>query len=152
VAPRTPIRAVDAALVPALPDDVWRVVADVRAYPTWYPRSIATRVERAAELIGTRVTIRPWGGRAFTCRVVEAHPLRSLAFEYDGEFIRGHGTWRLEPAEEGTRVSYVLDAAAVGWAAALAGRVLPLGRVHSFAMRAILRALGREVARRGAAG
>lgn len=149
MAPRTPIRAIDAALVHALPDDVWRVVADVRAYPVWYPRGISVRVDRSAELVGTRVTIRPRGGRAFTCRVSEAHPLRSLALEYDGAFIQGRGAWHLEPAGGGTRLSYALDVVAVGWLAALVGRLLPLDRIHSAAMRSILRAIEGEVTRRG---
>ncbi|HEX7078360.1 MAG TPA: SRPBCC family protein [Candidatus Eisenbacteria bacterium] len=145
---RTPIRAADGAVLSFLREDVWRVVADVRAYPIWFPRSIRARVERADELIGTRVNLKPWGGRAFTCRVVEVHPLRGMVFEYDGGFIQGRGEWSLEPVERGTRVSYALDAVAVGRLAAIAERMISLSRVHSAAMQGVLGALGREVARR----
>jgi ribosome-associated toxin RatA of RatAB toxin-antitoxin module len=148
VTSRTSIRAADGAVLSFLREDVWRVVADVRAYPIWFPRSIRVRVERAEELIGTRVTLRPWGGRAFTCRVVEVHPLRGMTLEYDGAFIQGRGEWSLEPLERGTRVSYALDAVAVGRLAAIVGRMISLSRVHSAAMKGILGALRREVARR----
>lgn len=148
MAPRTPIRALDAAVLSALPEDVWRVVADVRSYPLWYPRWLSVRVDRSFDLVGTRLTMRPWGGRSFTCVVAEAHPLRSLLLEYDGAFIQGRGAWRIEAAPGGTRIAYALDAVAVGRAAALVGRVVSLSGIHSASMRSVLRALAREVARR----
>jgi len=40
----TPIQATDEAIVPFPPTEVWRVLANVAAYPSWWPRHLGLRV------------------------------------------------------------------------------------------------------------
>ena len=146
----TRIQAVDEIEVPFPPETVWRALADIAAYSTWWPAAIRLRVTRFVPgLVGSEIELRPRGGRAFRCRIDAVDPPRRLRTEYVGGFISGLGEWRLEPSETGTRVSYEVDVRAEGRLVAWIGRILPLARVHSHQMQAVLRGLGQMLARSG---
>ena len=147
----TSIRATDEAIVPFPPAEVWRVLADVAGYPSWWPRQLGLRVlHREAGLVGSEVEQRPFGGRPFLCRVDAVEEPSSIRAQYHGGFIEGRGEWRLEPAGSGTRVCYELDVRAEGRVVACMGRILPLGRIHSRLMRSVFEQLER-VLRQGKA-
>ena len=140
----TPIRATDEAIVPFPPAGVWRVLADVAAYPNWWPRCLGLRVlRREAGLVGSEVEQRPFGGRPFRCRVEAVEEPFRIRTQYHGGFIEGRGEWRLEPVGPGTRVCYELDVRAEGHVVACLGRIVPLGRIHSRLMRNVFRQLER---------
>ena len=140
------IQATDEALVPFPPRDVWRVLADVAAYPTWWPRVLGLRVlHREPGLVGSAVELRPFGGEPFRCRVEAIEEPRRMSTRYCDGFITGRGEWHLEPSGSGTRVRYELDVRAEGRVVAWLSRVLPLGRLHSILMRRVLRQLAREI-------
>jgi len=142
----TPIRATDELVVAFSPAEVWRVLADVGGYPRWYPRSLRLRVLRnVAGLVGTEFELRPFGGRAFRCRIDGVEAPRSIRLQYYGGFLDGRGEWRLESSASGTRVTYALDVTALGRLAAVIGRVLPFGRIHSRQMMGVLRQLERTL-------
>ena len=143
---RTPIRAVDEILLPQRPERVWPVVADVAGYARWWPRSVGVRALNDVAGAGAEVEIRPRGGRAFRCCVTDVDEPRSLCLRYGGGFIEGVGEWRLEPVAGGTRVRYAVDVAACGWAAAVLGRVVDFGRLHSRWMQQVLQNLAGAVA------
>ena len=140
----TPIQATDEAIVPFPPTDVWRVLADVAAYPSWWPSYLGLRVLRSeAGLVGSEVEQRPFGGRPFRCRVEAVEEPSSIRTQYHGGFIEGRGEWRLEPMGSGTRVCYELDVHAEGRVVAWLGQILPLGRMHSRQMQRVFRQLER---------
>jgi coenzyme Q-binding protein COQ10 len=145
----TPIRAVDERMLPFVPDQIWPVLAEVKGYPNWYPRSLNVKVLAAtADGIGSELEIRPRGGRAFRCRVESFKPPHRMRMRYPGNFIEGVGEWRLEAVTGGTRVVYELDVVANGRLVAWLSRLLPLGLLHSKSMREVLENLEREMARR----
>jgi uncharacterized protein YndB with AHSA1/START domain len=142
----TPIRATDEMTLPFPPAEVWKVLADVAAYPGWWPRRLGLRVLRAeAGLVGSEVEQRPFGGRPFRCRVEAVEELLSIRTRYHGGFIEGRGEWHLEPAGSGTRVRYELDVLAEGRLVAFLGRILRLGRLHSRQMEGVFRQIERRL-------
>jgi len=142
----TPIRATDELVVAFSPAEVWRVLADVGGYPRWYPRSLRLRVLRnVAGLVGTEFELRPFGGRAFRCRIDAIDEPHSIRLQYYGGFLDGRGEWQLESCASGTRLMYAIDVNALGRLAAVLGRVLPFGRIHSRQMKGVLRQLERRL-------
>jgi uncharacterized protein YndB with AHSA1/START domain len=147
----TPIKAIDEAIVPFPPSEVWRVLADIAAYPNWWPRHLGLRVlHREPGLVGSEVEERPFGGRPFRCRVEGVEEPLSIRTRYYGGFIEGRGEFRLESVGSGTRVRYELDVHAEGWTVACLSRILPLGRLHSRLMKGVFRQLERALAQRKA--
>jgi ribosome-associated toxin RatA of RatAB toxin-antitoxin module len=145
----TPIRAVDERVLPFAPDQIWPVLADVNGYPQRYPPSLHRQVRAVtAAGIGSEVELRPRGGRAFRCRVESLEPPRQMRIRYPGDFIVGTGEWRWAAAAGGTQVVYELDVVSHGRLAAWLGKLLPLGKLHSQFMRAVLENLERETAPR----
>ncbi len=139
----TPIRARDSIELPFAPEAVWRVLEDVRTYPEWWPASLHLRITaEGTGPLGTEFEICPPGGRPFRCLVESLEPPRSIRMRYNADFIQGHGQWRLEPVEAGTRVTYELDVAARGLLVAVLSRFLDLPEAHSKEMRLVLRNLG----------
>lgn len=142
----TPIKAIDEAIVPFPPTEVWRVLADIAAYPSWWPRHLGLRVvHREPGLVGSEVEQRPFGGRPFRCRVEAVEEPFSIRMRYYGGLIEGRGEFRLESVGSGTRVRYELDVHAEGRAVACLGRILPLGRIHSRLMQGVFRQLERAL-------
>jgi ribosome-associated toxin RatA of RatAB toxin-antitoxin module len=145
----TPIRAVDQRAMPFAADLIWSVLADLKAYPGWYPRSLNLKVLAVtADGVGSEVEICPRGGRAFRCRVESLEPPQRMRFRYPGDFIVGAGEWRLEAVAGVTRVTYEMDVAAHGRLAVWLGKLLPLGQLHSKFMREVLENLESATARR----
>lgn len=145
----TPIQAVDARVLPFTPEQIWAVLADPARYPNWYPASVRVEARHvSANLTSTEFEIQPRGGRPFRCRVEATEAPHAMRMRYPGDFIVGTGEWRLAAVSGGTRVTYALDVVATGWLAALLGKILPLGKIHSQAMQEVLAALEREVGRR----
>jgi hypothetical protein len=58
--------------------------------------------------------------------------------------IEGHGEWRLERLDAGTRVVYELDVQVRGWLVALLDRIISLPRVHSRQMQGVFKNLERH--------
>lgn len=142
----TAIRAVDEITVQFTPQQVWEVLTALDAYPRWWPRYLGLKLlEQKDHLIGSALQIRPFGGRAFQCRVAELEPDRKILMEYFGNFICGTGKWRIEPVHHGTRVVYELDVEAKGVLVAVLGKVLPLGKIHSKQMADVLKRLAKEL-------
>jgi len=145
----TPIQAMDERALPFSPEQIWPVLADLSAFPIWYPASLNVKVLAAtADGIDSELEIRPRGGRAFRCRVESLEPPRRMRMRYPGNFIAGVGEWSLEAVAGGTRVVYELNVVAHGRLVAWLGKLLPLGKLHSKLMREVLVNLERETARR----
>ena len=144
----TPIRATDELVVPFSVAEVWRVLADIAAYPGWWPPSLRLRVLQSKPgILGSELELRPFGGRPFRCRVDAVEESRSIRTHYYGGFVNGRGEWRLEPSGSGTRVRYELDVQADGWLVAGLNLVLPLARIHSRQMKGVLRQLALKLKR-----
>jgi uncharacterized protein YndB with AHSA1/START domain len=142
----TPIQAIDEVTVPFSPAEVWRALADIAAYPAWWPHSLRLRVLRCEPgLVGSEIELRPFGGRPFRCRIDSVEQPLSIRTQYYDGLVSGRGEWRLEPTASGTRVRYELDVRADGWLVAALNRMLPLARVHSRQMQGVLRQLARRL-------
>lgn len=149
---KTPIHATDEILIPVPKTDVWKVLAEVRNYPNWWPRSLHSRVVSGGDgpdPVGTEIELRPMGGRSFRCRVELVIPGERIRMRYSGGFIEGQGEWSIHSADSGTRVVYRLEVEAHGRLIAWIGRVMDLGRMHSRMMQEVLGNLQREVLGRG---
>lgn len=152
--PGIPIRATDERVIPIPAQQVWSVLADVAASPSWWPASIRLKVINVAPtLVGSEMEICPRGGRPFRCCVEAVEPPRRMTMRYPGDFIVGTGEWRLETlGASGTRVTYRIDVVANGRLVSILGRLLPLAKIHSKSMREILAALETEAAQRSGRG
>lgn len=142
--PSTPIHAIDSRVVPADPARVWAVLADIDAYPAWWPPSVAVRVVRGGALVGADLELTPKGGRPFGCTVVSATPFASIELQYHG-FVHGTGAFTLTPGGDGTEVTYAMDVHADGWLVWVFDRVMSLSEAHSAPMRDVLAALVKRV-------
>lgn len=146
----TAIAARDQTLLPATPEQLWAVLADIRGYPGWWPQDLRVRVIiHESGLVGSEVEIRPRGGRPFKCRVIAADPPHRMEMRYFGGFVDGTGVWEITPASGGARVSYTLEAHAHGWLVALLARFMDLGKIHSRQMRGVFEGLSLKAIRAG---
>jgi uncharacterized protein YndB with AHSA1/START domain len=128
--------------MPFPPEKIWKVLAGVADYPRWWPAEFRVRVIAATpDLIGSELEVRPTRGLGFRCRVEDVDAPRRMRMAYSGGSLEGHGEWRLERLETGTRLVYDLDVQARGWLVALLDRIISLPRVHSKQMQGILHAI-----------
>lgn len=127
----TTIHAVDDVVIPAPPDVVWDVIADVGGYVRWWPKSVRPcLISPATRGIGGAVEIAPQGGRAFRCEVIAAEAPLRMTMRYGG-----------------ANVSYTIDACAGGWLVKVLSRFLNLSAVDSRQMKEVFGCLRRESAR-----
>lgn len=142
----TVIRAVDEITVRFTPSEVWSVLAAIENYHRWWPGYLGLKLlKQTDELIGSELQLRPFGGKAFQCRIDTIDIERAMQMNYFGKFINGTGRWRIEPVHNGTRVIYELDVVANGLAVAILGKILPLGKIHSQQMADVLTRLNKEL-------
>ena len=141
-----PIKTADETLVPWTADEVWPILADIGRYPCWWPRSLFVRVRHIDPLlVGTEFSIRPYGWRSFVCQVVSFQQPVRICLHYDGRYMGGVAEWRLEPAGQGTRVVYAMDAVVHDTLVELAGAVINLKSIHAYSMRGIFRNLTQQM-------
>jgi ketosteroid isomerase-like protein/carbon monoxide dehydrogenase subunit G len=139
----TRIRTREELTVPFTPEEVWRVLADVSAYPSWWPGKLNVRVLREGpELLGTEIEVRPTVGRSFCFRFEELEAPHSMRLRFFGGSLEGPGGFHLAPMENATRVRYEIDVFARGLDVAVLSQVFPLRRIHASRMRSLLRSLG----------
>lgn len=148
----TLISAAEERLVARPVDAVWAALADVEAYPRWWPGDLGITVPRAASgLVGSRLALDPRVGRPFTMRVVLADPPKRLGLAYEGQWLEGEGEWTLRRKSSGALVRYEMHVRSDRWLVALASRALDLPALHSRQMHEVLEALELEAGRRTSA-
>jgi ribosome-associated toxin RatA of RatAB toxin-antitoxin module len=144
----TLIQASDETIIPLSPAEVWPVLADIARYPKWWPRSLFVRLLHAnPALVGTELSIRPYGWRSFRCRVVSFEEPTRICLQYEGNYIVGGAEWRLEPAGQGTKVIYAMDAEVKDLLVTLIGMMINLKSIHSYSMRGIFLNLKQQLFR-----
>jgi uncharacterized protein YndB with AHSA1/START domain len=133
-------------------DSAWTVLADVPAYPRWWPEEVQIRVRRAAPgLVGSELSLAPRGGRPFALRIVDAEAPRRIALTYEGTWLEGEGQWTLRRKGAGALIRYEMHVRSDRWLVALASKTLDLPALHSRQMHEVLEALEGEARRRAAA-
>ena len=148
----TRIRTREESIVPFTVPEVWRVLADVTAYPGWWPPKLPVKVLlEAPGLLGTEIEVRPVLGGEFRCRFEEIDEPRELRLRFFNGSLEGPGGFHLEPRENCTRVICESDVFARGLDVAVFSRVFPLGTLHAFQMRSLLRGLERRLCKLRAA-
>ncbi len=148
----TLISAAEERLVARPVEAVWAALADVEAYPRWWPEEVGITVLRAASgLVGSRLAVDPRVGRPFTMRVVQADPPKRLGLTYEGHWLEGEGEWTLRRKSTGALVRYEMHVRSDRWVVALASKALDLPALHSRQMREVLGALEVEAGRRTSA-
>lgn len=144
----TPIQMKNTAIFPLTPAEIWPVLVDVAGYEQWWPRFLFVHLLQARpELIGTEISIRPYGWKSFRCQVVVVEEPVRIGLQYDGTYIGGGAEWRLEPEGQGTRVIFDLDAEVTDPLVTLLGRVMDLRRIHSYSMDQIFASLKQQLFR-----
>jgi hypothetical protein len=122
------------------------VLADVAAYPSWWPAKSAVRVLRAhPDLVGTEIEVRPLMGRVFCWRFEELDEPHSIRLRIFGGSLEGPGGFLILPEDNLTRIRYEIDVFARGLDFGAFSRLLPLERIHSLQMRSLLKSLGRRL-------
>ncbi len=140
------IQAIDEVFLPVPVRSVWRVIADIQSYPSWWPASLGLTVQSAGNgPLGAQVEIAPSRGAPFKCRVIEVEPPTRMVMEYFGGMVSGTGEWILASSDAGTLVSYRLDARGQGWLLNILGRFMNLGAVHSRQMKGVLENLRQQL-------
>lgn len=128
---------------------VFTVLADVKAYPRWWPDDVGVSVRLAAAgLVGSELAVDPRGGRPFTLRIVAADAPKRIGLAYEGNWLEGEGQWTLRKRSTGALVRYEMHVRSDRWLAALAAKALDLPALHSRQMHEVLEALETEVGRR----
>ncbi len=98
-----PIVAAGSVEVSASPQDVWAVLNDIGAWPSWSPGVREARLEGTLAP-GTRFRWR--SGRAtITSVLTVVEPVRELAWTGTSMGLRAVHVWRIEPAPAGSRVT-----------------------------------------------
>ena len=133
------MRVVAEVLLPADPGSVWLVLLEWERQPEWMVDAASVRVVSPGRRgVGTRIAVRT---RILGVPLLTDHlevtgwdPPRRLAMRRRG-FVRGLGTWVLEPAPSGTRFAWIEE---------LRVPVPLLGEVALLAYRPMLRRLMRR--------
>ncbi|MEO8360053.1 MAG: nuclear transport factor 2 family protein [Vicinamibacteria bacterium] len=142
----TRIRTSEELAVPFTPEEVWSVLADVVAYPGWWPSKLEVKVLiEQAGLLGSEFEVRPWMGRMFRCRFEELDEPYGMRIRFFGGSLEGPGGFLLSPTGDGTQIRYEIDVFARGLDVALLNRILPLEKMHSLQMRSLLRSLAKRL-------
>lgn len=111
------------------PEDVFAYISDVSRHPEWQPGLLATAVETEGPIqVGSRVVHRRKIGPTTlvaTSEVTEFDPPHVVAFrDLDGA-LRGDGRERVDPVDEGSRVSFEMEVRGHGFLGVL---MLPMAR------------------------
>ena len=98
-------------IVPAPPEDVWLVLLRWERQPEWMVDAVSVRVASSHRAgVGARVEVRTRIVRVlhFTdvLEVTGWDPPRRLVMVRRG-FVRGTGTWQLDPLPHGTRFAWI---------------------------------------------
>ncbi len=138
----TRIRTSQELTVPFTPEEVWGVLADVAAYPEWWPAKLRVEIlNHTGELLGTEFEVRPVLGRMFRIRFEEVEGRRNMRLRFFGGSLEGPGGFHLLALEGATRVRYEMDVFTRGLDIAALSVVLPLESIHRWRMRSVLNSL-----------
>ena len=95
------------------PQDVFAYISDFSRHPEWQEGLVTVKVETEGPLrVGTRVVHRRKVGPqtvATTSEITTYDPSRMVAFRGVDGPIRGTGSQRVEPAGDGSRVSFEME-------------------------------------------
>ncbi|MGA9046696.1 SRPBCC family protein [Sulfuricurvum sp.] len=145
---KTRIYADDRVMISYSAQSVWAVIADIKQYPQWWPKSLNLKLLSEGDSAGVTLRIKPSGGQEFFCRVESSNGASRMLIRYFGGFITGTGEWNIEPLSHGCTVSYTLDVEADGLLIGLIGMFVNLGRIHSQMMESVFHGLEQELEKR----
>ena len=99
------------AMLRAAPERVWEVLADWERQASWMPDVAWIRLVGDERELGARLEVRTkvLGIPATTdvIKVMVWEPPRRLGIVHEGFFVRGRGAWLLDPADGGTRFTWI---------------------------------------------
>lgn len=140
--------------LPASPQQVWQVMADVEEWPTWWPGITAVTLDNAGDADGLgrrgRVVVRSPLGHAlrFEVDVVATRRPHEATARVTGE-LEGSGSWTVEATDHGSTVTIGWDVDLLRPGLRLLARPLawPMGLAHRRVMAAGERALAERLRR-----
>jgi uncharacterized protein YndB with AHSA1/START domain len=142
-----PIHTADSVFVPAPPERVLPALLAVERYTLWWPAALRVRaVSPPPHGLGSLVEIRALGSR-FRCRIAAVEPPSRLTLEYVAGLHRGHGSWTLEPQQEGTKATYAVDLVPNGLRAKVLSHVMDFAALHSRQMQRVFGGLARHLSK-----
>lgn len=125
---------------------IWRVITDFSGYQEWWPAPLKTKALRVAEgLIGSRIEIRPYGGKGFVCEVVDVKHDSELRMKYSGIYS-GTGVWTISDVNEHCRVTYEIMLEIENFWILLLSSFVPVTKIHSRLMSDVLSGLEQYLA------
>ncbi len=141
------IQAEDAAVIAGAPKQIWQAISDFSLYEEWWPLSVKIDVRRnTSELVGSKVQLRPFGGRAFVCEVESIWEGSELRLRYSGVY-RGTGVWTIVEGAGNCRVTYRVDLEIADPLMRLLSYIVSIPRLHSKLMKEVFAGLAGYLAR-----
>jgi ribosome-associated toxin RatA of RatAB toxin-antitoxin module len=129
------VQAEDQSIIACPPERIWRAIIDFNSYTKWWPASVRIVVHRVTpELVGSRVEIKPYGGRAFLCEVKSIRDGSEMRLRYTGVY-RGIGVWTIAESGSSSRVIYRIDLEVADPFMKLLSYVVSIPRLHCKLMR-----------------
>jgi ribosome-associated toxin RatA of RatAB toxin-antitoxin module len=142
------IQAEDAAVIASAPNQIWQAITDFSSYTKWWPSSVKIVVRRAApELVGSRVEIKPYGGRAFMCEAESIREGAEMRLRYSGVY-RGTGVWTIIEGAGNCRVTYRVDLEIADPLTRLLSYIVSITRLHSNLMKEVFAGLANYLAQK----
>ena len=143
---RTRITATDSTIMPYPASVIWPALTDYSNYRKWWPRFILYALENTEnDLVGSKYALRPYGWRTFYNTVTSYEACSRISLSYTGSYMQGEAEWRLCEKNQGTEVSYAMDAVINDWIVTFLGRLIDLKSIHSFSMKQIFIHLERYI-------
>jgi len=131
------VKVTDCRTVPFPVKAVYAALDEFERYHDWWPRRLKVRMlDRRKERVGSRLEVRPMGGRS----IVEITNV-VLNVRIEGNYVEGvnlgTGVWTFEVDGEGTRVCYAIDLEPQGRIAKLLSKCIDFWRIHSGLMASV---------------
>ncbi|WP_337872274.1 SRPBCC family protein [Ignavibacterium sp.] len=121
---------------------VWEVISDFNSYKKWWPAVVNLEVlNTSPQIIGSTLVAKPFNGRSFSIKAVEAKPFSEIKLKYFAGIYSGDGRWIFESVNDKTKLTYEVNLIITDKFTKVIAWIVPVSKIHSLIFKKIFRSL-----------